>query len=256
VRAEVAWKLQNDLRQFSTIPSFGAFMKKTLITVAAAAAAVVAPSLAMAEVSANVAVTSKYKYRGQDQSDPAKSVLPAIQGGFDWADGGFYLGNWNSSVGFLGGTEMDFYGGYSGEAAGLSYDVGVLYYYYPGTDSSGNTTEIYGSLGWGPLTAKYSRVMSSKYFGIVEGKGTGYLELNAEMEVAKGITLVGHVGATQFSSGAKANGAVNYSDYKLGVGFDLGSGFAFEGAYVGATKKADWGDVNKGRVVLTLSKSL
>ncbi len=230
-------------------------MKKTLITVAAVAA-IAAPSLAMAEVTANVAVTSKYKFRGQDQSDAAKAVLPAIQGGFDWSEGGFYLGNWNSSVGFLGGTEMDFYGGYRGEFVGLSYDLGALYYYYPGSDSSGNTTELYGSLGWGPLSAKYSRVVSSKWFGVEGGKGTGYLELNAKMEVATGITLVGHVGATQFSSGAKRNDAVNYSDYKLGVGFDLGSGFSLEGAYVGATKKSSWGDINKSRLLLTLSKSL
>ncbi|MCP5285087.1 MAG: hypothetical protein H6933_09320 [Burkholderiaceae bacterium] len=230
-------------------------MKKTLITLAAAAAAVVAPSLAMAEVSANVAVTTKYKFRGQDQSDASKAALPAIQGGFDWSEGGFYLGNWNSSIGWADtGTEMDFYGGYSGEAAGMSYDVGVLHYYYPGTTLGINTTELYGSLGWGPLTAKYSRTVSGKYFGF-EG-AAGYLELNAEMEVASGLTFVGHVGMTSFSSDAKAQGAVNYTDYKLGLGYDLGSGFSVEGAYIGATKKADWGDANKGRVVFTLSKSL
>ncbi len=231
-------------------------MKKTLITLAAASAALLAPAVALADVSANIALTSKYKFRGQDQSDTEKSVLPAIQGGFDWTDGGFYLGNWNSSVGFLGGTEMDFYGGYRGEAAGLSYDVGLLYYYYPGTDSSANTTEIYGSLGWGPLSAKYSRTVSSKWFGFDGGKGTGYFELNAKLEVATGINLIGHVGTTQFSSGAKNGGAVNYTDYKFGAGFDIGSGFGLEAAYVGATKKSDWGDVNKGRVVLTLSKAL
>lgn len=232
-------------------------MKKTLITFAAAAVAAIAlPTVAQAEVSANVAVTSKYKFRGQDQSDPSESMLPAIQGGFDWSEGGFYLGNWNSSVGFLGGTEMDFYGGYSGEAAGLSYDVGVLYYYYPGSDSSANTTEIYGSLGWGPLTAKYSHTVSSKWFGIPGGQNTGYLELNGEMEVASGITLVGHIGTTRFSGEAKDNGAVNYSDYKVGAGFDLGSGFSAEIAYAGATKKSDWGDINKARVIFTLSKSL
>lgn len=230
-------------------------MKKPLITLVAAAAAVLAPSLAMADVSANVALTTKYKYRGQDQSDAAKAVLPAIQGGFDWSSGGFYLGNWNSSIGFADGTEMDFYGGYAGEAAGLAYDVGVLYYYYPGADNSDiNTTEVYGSVGWGPLTAKYSHTVSSKYFGF-EGSA-GYLELNAEMEIATGLTFVGHVGTTRFSSEAKTQGAVNYSDYKLGLGYDLGSGFAIEGAYVGATKKSDWGDVNKARLVLTLSKSL
>ena len=68
--------------------------------------------------------------------------------------------------------------------------------------------------------------------------------------------FVGHVGMTSFSSDAKAQGAVNYTDYKLGLGYDLGSGFSVEGAYIGATKKADWGDANKGRVVFTLSKSL
>jgi uncharacterized protein (TIGR02001 family) len=231
-------------------------MKKSLITLVAAGAAVLAPSLALADVSANLALTTKYKFRGQDQSDTEKAVLPAVQGGFDWTADGFYLGNWNSSVGFLGGTEMDFYGGYRGEAAGLSYDVGLLYYYYPGTDSSANTTEIYGALGWGPLTAKYSRTVSSKWFGFDGGKGSGYFEVNAGMDLGSGFKFVGHVGTTQFSSGAKDSGAVNYTDYKLGVGYDLGSGFGLEGAYVGATKKSDWGDVNKSRVVLTLSKSL
>jgi uncharacterized protein (TIGR02001 family) len=230
-------------------------MKRTHPLIALAlAAAVLAPTAAMADVSANLALTSKYKFRGQDQSDPAKGVLPAYQGGFDWESDGFYLGNWNSSVGFLGGTEMDFYGGYAGEAMGLSYDVGVLYYYYPGTDSSANTTEVYGSIGFGPLTAKYSQTVSSKYFGF-DGK-TGYLELNGEMEVASGITLVAHIGTTRFASGAKAEGAVNYQDYKIGAGFDLGSGFAAEAAFVGANKKDDWGDGNKSRFVLTLSKSL
>jgi len=234
-------------------------MKFPVSLLAAAAVLAAAPLAAQAAdspFSANVALTSKYKFRGQDQSDPAKAVLPAIQGGFDFASGGFYLGNWNSSVGLGSGTEMDFYGGYRGEVEGFSYDVGALYYYYPGTDSSGNTIELYASVGFGPVSAKYSRVISSKWFGVDGGKGTGYLELNAGYEVAKGIKLVAHLGATQFSGGAKNNGAVNFSDYKLGADFDVGSGFTLGAAYVGATKKADWGDVNKSRVVLTLSKAL
>ncbi|MBA4175934.1 MAG: hypothetical protein C0505_05150 [Leptothrix sp. (in: Bacteria)] len=231
-------------------------MKFMLSMCTAAAVLALAPLAAQADVSANLALTSKYKFRGQDQSDAAKAVLPALQGGFDYSSAGLYLGNWNSSVGFLGGTEMDFYGGYKGELAGFGYDVGALYYYYPGTDSSGNTTEIYGSVGFGPVTAKYSRVVSSKWFGVAQGKGTGYLELNAALDVAKGVKLVAHLGATQFSGGARNNGAVNFSDYKLGADFDVGLGFTAGAAYVGATKKGDWGDINKSRVVLTLSKAL
>jgi uncharacterized protein (TIGR02001 family) len=232
-------------------------MKKQLTLIGLAAAVLAAPSLVQAEgLSANIALTSKYKFRGQDQSDDAKAVLPAIQGGFDWESGGFYAGNWNSSVGFLGGTEMDFYAGYAGEIESFSYDVGALLYYYPGTDSSANTTELYGSVGFGPVTAKYSHVVSSRWFGIDGGRGTGYLEFGAEFEVAEGITLMAHVGTHRFSSGAKSNGAVNYQDYKLGASFDVGAGFSLEIAYAGANKKADWGNLNKGRAIFTLSKSL
>lgn len=233
-------------------------MSKKIALAAIAAAVLATPTVTLASdgpISANIALTSKYKFRGQDQSDDTKAVLPAVQGGFDFEFEGFYIGNWNSSVGFLGGTEMDFYAGYAGEIEGFSYDVGVLQYYYPGPDSSGNTTEIYGSVGFGPVTAKYSRVVSSKWFGVPGGRGTGYLEVAAEFEV-EGVTLGLHLGTTQFSGGAKRNGAVNYNDYKLSAGWDLGKGFGAEVAYVGATKKSDWGDVNKSRIVFTLSKSL
>lgn len=231
-------------------------MKKILITAAAAIGAIALPGAAQAELSANLALTSKYKFRGQDQSDASDSVLPAIQGGFDWAAGGLYLGNWNSSIGFGGGTEMDFYGGWRGEAAGLSLDLGALQYHYPG-DTDLNTTELYASAGYGPLSAKYSHTVSSKWFGVADGRGSGYFELNGKVELAGGIALLAHVGTTRFASKARKAGAVaDYTDYKLGASLGLGSGFNAEAAWVGADKGRFWGDVNDGRVVLTLSKSL
>lgn len=236
-------------------------MKKTVLASATLAmlAAFAAPALADDGLTANLSLTTKYKYRGQDQSDPAKSFLPAVQGGFDYTMGGLYVGNWNSSIGFAGGTEMDFYGGYKGDlGSGLGYDVGLLQYYYPGNGTSdANTTEIYGALSWSFLTAKYSHTVSSKYFGITEGRGTGYLDLAANYEVAKGLTLNAHVGLTRLPGDAKdATGLVNYTDYKLGATYDLGNGFNVSGAYVGANKKDVWGDINKGRVVVTLTKAM
>ncbi len=229
----------------------------TLARIALAAAAVFTTSAFADGLTANVAVATKYKYRGQDQSDPTKDAVPAIQGGFDYTLGSFYLGNWNSSIGFANGTEMDFYGGYKGKVSVLDYDVGVLTYYYPGTGgSAANTTEIYGQLGWEFITAKYSLTVSDKYFGITDGKNTGYFDLSANYEIAKGLTLNGHVGTTQFSSGAKNVGAVNYTDYKLGATYDLGNGLSLAGAYVGADKKNVYGDINKGRVIVTLSKAM
>lgn len=233
-------------------------MKVRLSLLGAAVLLAATPLAAQAEdspFSANIALTSKYKYRGQDQSDPTKATLPAVQGGFDYASGGFYVGNWNSSIGFGNGTEMDFYGGVRGEAGGIGYDVGLLHYYYPNSNDL-STTELYGAIGFGPVTAKYSHTVSGEYFGVVDGRGTGYLELKASMPLGDAVTLVGVLGNTFFSSGAKNNGAVNYSDYKLGVDFALGSGFTAGVAYVGANKKATYGDLNKGRAILTLSKAL
>jgi uncharacterized protein (TIGR02001 family) len=243
-------------------------MKSTTLARIALATAAAFTSSAFADgLTANVAVATKYKYRGQDQSDPTKEAVPAIQGGFDYALGSFYLGNWNSSIGFANGTEMDFYGGYKGKVSVLDYDVGVLTYYYPGTGGSAvNTTELYGQLGWEFLTAKYSLTVSDKYFGLVDGKNTGYLDVSANYEIAKGLTLNGHVGQTIISSDARNNPSnaifvngsrpVSYTDYKLGATYDLGSGVALAGAFVGANKKNVYGDANKGRVIVTLSKAM
>ena len=44
--------------------------------------------------------------------------------------------------------------------------------------------------------------------------------------------------------------------YEIGVTYDLGSGFSAAGALVGATKKDFYGDINKARVILTISKTM
>lgn len=83
-------------------------------------------------VSANVALTSDYRFRGLSFSDGDI----AVQGGIDVShDSGFYIGTWASSIedsATFGHTELDLYGGWSGEViSGLSLDVGLLYYVYP-----------------------------------------------------------------------------------------------------------------------------
>ena len=131
-----------------------------------------------------------------------------------------------------------------------------------------NVTEIYGALSYSIASVKYSYTVSKDYFGLGEtyslvfggatpkGKGTGYLDLSANYEVAKGVTLNGHAGFTQLSSDLKNVGYQNYADYKLGATWDAGSGFSLAGAVVGATKKNFWGDINKARLILTVTKSM
>jgi uncharacterized protein (TIGR02001 family) len=234
-------------------------------------------------LTANINLTTNYKFRGQDQGT-TKYWSPAVQGGFDWSSNGFYLGNWNSNVSFGGNIEMDLYGGYKGEIIkDLGYDVGVLQYYYPhkgGLDY--NTTEIYGALSYSFFSLKYSHTVSKDYFGIGQsqtdagatksyGRNTGYLDLSGNFPIDKW-TINGHIGFTHYSSDLRnaafstddgegtitttSVGVPNFYDYKLGVTYDLGSGFSAAGAIVGASKKSFYGEINKTRAILTISKSM
>lgn len=211
----------------------------------------VVPFVASAQLSSNIALTSNYKFRGQDQ-DASKSAdfKPALQGGFDYAfSNGFYVGNWNSSVNWLDGNslEVDVYAGYTRELSpGLTYDVGVIAYAYPGA-SSANTTEVYGGLNFGPFSAKYSQTVSSQYFG---GSKASYFNVGYATALTTGLTLEAAVGMTDFKVGT------DYSDYSLGLSYDLGGGLSLGGAYVGATKKPAYGFANDNRFVLSLSKAM
>jgi uncharacterized protein (TIGR02001 family) len=226
------------------------------------------PLLANAQLTGNVALTTNYKFRGQDQdASKVKAIKPAIQGGFDYAFGesGFYVGNWNSSVDWLSGNsiETDLYGGYKFKAGDVDLDVGGLTYIYPG-NSAGNTTELYGAATFGPFTAKYSHTLSKDYFGFagakagsgLKGRNTGYLNFAFAQEVAPKITVKASVGFTRFASDIKDTGVPNYMDYSVGGAYDFGSGLSLGAAVVGANKKDFFGPVNKSRVIVTLSKTL
>src|SRR5436190_15595448 len=143
----------------------------------------------------NVGLYSQYVFRGISQTNEK----PAIQGGFDLGHkSGFYVGTWASNISWLSdgtsgnppGTtasaslEWDFYGGYKGTLpADFGYDVGALYYYYPGTYPPGytlpDTTELYAALTWKFLSLKYSGSVNNKTFGIPNSRGSGYLDFTA-----------------------------------------------------------------------------
>jgi uncharacterized protein (TIGR02001 family) len=235
----------------------------------AVAALTLLPMFAGAQLVGNVALTTNYKFRGQDQdASRSKAVKPAIQGGFDYAFGesGWYIGNWNSSVDWLSGNsiESDIYGGYKFKGFGLDWDVGALSYIYPG-NSAGNTTELYGAGTWGPLTLKYSHTVSKDYFGWagdkagsgLKGRNTGYINLAFVQEIIPKLSVKAAVGYTRFSSDIKdIVGVPNYTDYGVGLVYDFGSGLTLYGGVQGANKKSYFGDINKARGIVTLTKTL
>ena len=136
------------------------FHGKFAVSLAAMVTSLAVPSIAHARetaddngvtVSANVALTTDYRFRGVSLSGGD----PAIQGGVDVAhESGFYVGTWASSIDggdSYGEMEFDIYGGWSGDVSeGVALDVGVLYYVYP-TEELGLDTdywEPYASVGF------------------------------------------------------------------------------------------------------------
>jgi len=89
------------------------------------------------EWSANMAGTSDYVFRGFSQT----SESPALQGGLDASYGIFYAGIWGSTIDFVkgssvgdGNVEIDYYAGITPKLGPVDFDLGVIYYAYPGAD--------------------------------------------------------------------------------------------------------------------------
>lgn len=199
-----------------------------------------APAPAASPFAFNLGVVTDYRFRGISQS----RLKPALQGGVDWThDSGFYLGFWFSTIRILedipggkGPVELDFYGGYRGKlmSDALSYDVGILRYEYPRENfgTSVNTTELYGALGYGPLTVKYSHSILKQTFGVANSRGSYYLEAAATFDTGIwGMTITPHIGHQKYDGAG--NGVATYTDYSIALGKDLGNGFTLSAMLVG-----------------------
>ena len=209
---------------------------RKLILSAAVAAALLVPGLAAAQAAAspitgNMSLVSDYRFRGLTQTFEE----PALQGGFDYAhSSGIYLGNWNSSISdnFYAGSplEMDFYGGYKGAAGPLGYDVGVLYYYYPGSNLAGVGTidnlEVYAGVSWKFISLKYFHAVSD-FFGAPNTDGSNYIDLSATWDLGQGWGVNGHVGHQKVKNAS----ALDYTDYKIGITKDV-SGWVFGASFI------------------------
>lgn len=226
---------------------------KTFSRALAAGSLMLASGIAAADFSANVAVTSDYRFRGVSQSEQD----PAVQGGVDFSQEGFYLGAWASTIEFGPGydadLEVDLYGGYKWMAAGIDWDAGFIHYAYPGSESSTDLpfTEVYFGGAYGPVFAKY--YYTGDYTGTTE-ESAYYLTVGANFDVGQGYTLGLSAGK---SDGDAFNGGLDYTDYKVGVSKDI-VGVTVNLSYVdtsGVSETTTDLFNNEGAVVLTVSKT-
>jgi uncharacterized protein (TIGR02001 family) len=232
-------------------------------------------------ITGNIGLFSQYIFRGLTQTDRN----PALQGGFDYAhSSGLYAGTWASNISWLkenfstppsaiGGTysrggslEWDFYGGYKGTVGDFGYDIGTLYYWYPGKISAAaqavtptigvpkaDTWELYGGASWKWLSAKLSYSLMDKTFGVKDSRGTMYFDLTANVPLGDfvkgltGFTITAHWGWQKYRGTDPRNNAYyasafggrtpdndeifSYKDVKLGVSYALPKDFTIGAFY-------------------------
>ena len=148
-------------------------MRKSIFGLSAVALAVLSvPAFAQDEpapaltVTGSAAVVSDYRFRGISQTDKRF----ALQGGLTVThESGFYVSTWGSSIDdyVAAGSdqELDLIAGYSRTFGAATVDVGVLYYYYPGSGGANTDfVEPYASIKgtFGPATAKLSAAYAPK----------------------------------------------------------------------------------------------
>ena len=225
-------------------------------------------------LSYNAGLVTDYRYRGLSQS----ARDPALQGGVDYAHkNGVYAGAWASTITWIkdsstvapstakGPIEIDLYGGYKGAFNdNVSYDVGVLQYWYAGnsykniTGTNANTFEVYGALTMGLFTAKYSHSLTD-LFGTPNSKGSSYLDLSLAFDLGDGWSVTPHLGQQ------KIKNTGTYNDYSITVAKDI-NGLVLSAALVGTDYKSKFGfpatlpgsgstDLGKSAVVLGIKKN-
>jgi uncharacterized protein (TIGR02001 family) len=178
-------------------------------------------------LSANVALTTNYMFRGISQTGNG----PAVQGGLDYEFKPYslYAGVWGSNVssdGFAGASmELDLYAGWRPSWDKFGLDIGYIRYQYPTTDFTDNNTNefhIGASYDFGVASPSFTVNYSDDWFGTNDA---WYYDLSVDVPLPQDFTLSGHFGWNRFDDDG---GLTDYQDWRIGVsrefyglGFDL-----------------------------------
>lgn len=180
------------------------------------------------EIDAEVGVHSDYRFRGISLSgkDPELTGELSVS-----HESGFYGVAWVSNVDLDDGKadegELDLSLGWSGDAGPINFDVGGVYYLYPG-NSDFNYFELYASAGYaigdGEVRAGVAFAPSQDNIGNTSNR---YYFVSGEMPIKDSpVTVHASFG---IEDGAFAD---KKRDWLIGADIDLGKGFTATLDYV------------------------
>lgn len=200
-------------------------MKKLIGVAIAAGATMIGAGAAHAEVTANVSLTTDYVFRGVSLSDNG----PAIQGGADWSNEQFYVGTWGSSL--SDGMELDLYAGFTPTTGPVTWDLGVIGYFYPGADDDGAEFDYYELMASGAINATEKLAFGAGIWYSGDNYGaTGeatYYEINGSYAVSDALSFDAAYGnqTIEDPDGPLTN-LVGEDDYNT---WNIGGTYAFHG---------------------------
>lgn len=221
-----------------------------------------ATSQALGAFGLSLTLTSDYVWRGVSQT----LGDPAIQGSVDYEhDSGFYAGVWASNVDFFdedepgadpddddgADVEIDYTLGFAGEFEnGLGWDVGVIFYTFPGADDDllDDSEEVY-------LGVSYELFSATVYHDF--DNDTTYLEGGVSVELPADFTLGGRVGYFDLDEGE------DYADFQVSLSRTLGEHWEVDLSYTDTDMSdsecedfSGYDDLCDGRVVFSITASM
>lgn len=214
------------------------------------------------DISANVAWTSNYLFRGVSQTDEKPAAQLGLNATYSVAENvDLYAGAWGSHVDFNDGNEasyeVDYLSGVAFSLGEFDFDLGTIYYSYPGARDSLNYDffEYVASVGhdFGGLYATYSLNYSPDNFG---NSGDAYYnKLAGEFSFYPGLTFSGY-GAHQSVEDNAAFGVDDYFEYGFGATYAI-ENFADVSLNFVSTdlSEADCGDNCGNTLVFSVAKS-
>lgn len=187
---------------------------------------------AQADVTGTLAATSEYMFRGIETSEGA-----AVQGSLNYAhETGFYATAWGSNIDeTLGSSELDVYGGWSGDVGPVTLDVGAIQYLFLETNEDNaidnlDYLELYGGVSIAGITTKV--YLTNDFFNTDED-GI-YATASYAFPIKDDLTLTPQVG---YSEGDGVDQIIgdSYFDYSLTLTKALKAGFGASFAVINTT---------------------
>lgn len=202
------------------------YTPRSLARYALLAAAGLSASLAQAqtdyEVSGDISILSGYVFRGI--TNTSENDGAAVQAGFAVSgDSGLYGGWWASNLGYgtpdLATTvENNFYAGFSGEAGGLRFDIGALYYWFM-DDSDASAIEPYLGIGLGAFDVGVHYLAEDASWG---NQGDMYFTLGTGVDLRDGFSASVQVNYASYEGSGKYIATTAESSSFRGVELTLG----------------------------------